>query len=408
MKKYQKKNFYITFIFLFISVFIRIISINYFGDNKIGMEWEILLHNLSNFGTLGINVFDGFEVLQKKASEGQLVLPSVFMPPFYVLFLYCISLVIEANELFVLVVLCVQLLVSLLSLYFFYLLLSKFYSKKITIIGATLFSVFPLNVYAVSQISSIVFQIFFLILFLYFLFQLLEKKNFITLLKFSSTASMLVLLRGEFFLFYLLTLIFIFIQKIELKFIILSSLITLIIISPYLARNYKTYDHITLTKSAGFNLWKGNNKYSGVEGSEKIYDKNMMQKIKKIKPDKKYEIKLDNLYKKEAIGNIFSEPKMYLNMYIKKVFSFIFFNTNSNYPNYYNLFHILPKIFISITTLIGIFLIKIKNNNLYYFSLYYILNISFFSLFFILPRYELTLLPVQIILSCYILKKKFN
>ena len=407
MKNYSKKNFYITAVFLAISILVRVMSINFFGDDKIDMEWGILLHNLNNFGVLGINVFDGFEVLHKKAIAGELVLPSVYMPPFYTLFLYCINLAVETNELFVSVVLYIQLFISLLSVYFFYLLLSKFYSEKITLIGSSLFSVFPINVYAVSQISSIVFQVFFVVLFLYFLFEFLEKKNIKSLIKFSLAASMLILLRGEFFLFYLLTLMFVFTQKIEFKLIILSLLITIITISPYLTRNYKIFNEITLTKSGGFNLWKGNNKYSGVEGGEEIYDKNMLQKIKKIKLDKKYEIELDNVYKNEAIKNIISDPKMYLVLFVKKFFSFLLFNTNSVYPNYNNLFHILPKIFISITTLIGIFMIGFKKNVLHFFSLYYVFNISFFSLFFILPRYELTLLPVQIVLFCYALKK-FN
>lgn len=405
MKKYLKKNFYITTVFLTISLFVRVLSINFFGDDKIDMEWGILLHNLNNFGVLGINVFDGFEVVHRKAIVGQLVLPSVYMPPFYTFFLYCINLAVETNELFLLVVLYIQLFISLLSLYFFYLLLSKFYSKKITLIGCSLLSVFPINVYAVSQISSVVFQVFFVVLFLYFFFELLEKKNIKSLIKFSFTSSMLILLRGEFFLFYLLTLIFIFIQKIEFKLIILSLLIVILTISPYLTRNYKTFNEITLTKSAGFNLWKGNNKYSGVEGGEEIYNEDMLQKIKAIKLDNKYEINLDNLYKNEAINNIVSDPKKYLDLYVKKFFTFIFFNTKSIYPNYNNLFHILPKIFISITTLIGIFMIGFKKNDLHFFSLYYLFNISFFSLFFILPRYGLTLLPVQIVLSCYILKK---
>jgi len=184
-------------------------------------------------------------------------------------------------------------------------------------------------------------------------------------------------------------------------------LIAMLTISPYLARNYKIFNEITLTKSAGFNLWKGNNKYSGVEGAEEIYNEDMLEKIKAIKVDNKYEINLDNLYKSEAINNIVSDPIKYLGLYVKKLFSFIFFNIKSNYPNYNNLFHIFPKIFISITTLIGIFMIGFKKNNLHFFSFYYLFNISFFSLFFILPRYELTLLPVQIVLSCYMLKK-FN
>jgi len=399
----KKKNF-IT-IFLFISILIRVLSIHWFGDNQIDMEWGVLLHNLNFFGTFGFNVFDGTDVMNKYATAGEEVFPSIFMPPLYLLFIFLISLIIEATEIVVLVTLYIQLLISILSAYFFYRLLIKFFSKRLSLIGGFIFLFFPLNIYAVSQISSITLQVFLLILFLYFLFQFIEGKNYKDLIKFSIISSLLILLRGEFFLIYFLTLFFILIKKIKFRFVILSTLTTLLIVSPYLIRNYKIFNIITITKSVGYNLWKGNNIYSKVEGNKMIYDTSMKKKIKNIKPTVKYDLIIDKIFKEEAIKNIFSDPKMYLFLYFKKFLSFLFFNIKSTYPNYYNFFHIIPKICISITTLLGIFFLNFKKNNLNYFSVYYLFNLSFFSLFFILPRYQLSLLPVQIILSCYLVAR---
>jgi len=401
----ENKNF-IT-IFLFISILIRVLSIHWFGgneidiDNEIDNEWGVLLHNLKFFGTLGINVFDGTDVVNKYATAGDEVLPSIFMPPLYLLFIFLISLIVEAPKIVVLATLYIQLLISILSAYFFYRLLIKFFSKRLSLIGVFIFLFFPLNIYSVSQISSITLQVFLLILFLYFLFQFIEVKNYKELIKFSIISSLLILTRGEFFLIYFLTLFFILIKKINYRFVILSTLTTLLIVSPYLIRNYKVFNIITITKSFGFNLWKGNNIYSKVEGSQMIYDQSMYKKIKNIKPNVKYELIKDKIYKEEAIKNIFSDPKMYLFLYFKKFLTFLFFNIKSTYTNYYNFFHIIPKICINITTLLGIFFLKFKKNTLNYFSVYYLFNLSLFSLFFILPRYQLSLLPVQIILSCY-------
>ena len=72
-----------------------------------------------------------------------------------------------------------------------------------------------------------------------------------------------------------------------------------------------TLGEITITKSIGFNLWKGNNLYSNSEGNEYLYDNEMIEKIKKIKPNNRYEILKDKLYKKEAIKNILSDPFFY-------------------------------------------------------------------------------------------------
>ena len=77
----------------------------------------------------------------------------------------------------------------------------------------------------------------------------------------------------NFFLIYFLTLIFFFIKKKKSKFILISSLISLLITSPYLIRNYVVFDTIGITKSSGYNLWKGNNINSTIEGSDKITSK---------------------------------------------------------------------------------------------------------------------------------------
>lgn len=132
--------------------------------------------------------------------------------------------------------------------------------------------------------------------------------------------------------------------------------------------------------------------------------KDTYEKIKKIKPQPKYDLIIDNLYKEEAIKFITDNPMRYLKLYIFKFFSFLFIDLNSSYPNYYNIFHILPKILISISTLAGMLLLIKKRDILTFFTLYYLLNGFIFSIFFILPRYNLALLPIQVIMTCYLLQ----
>ena len=124
-----------------------------------------------------------------------------------------------------------------------------------------------------------------------------------------------------------------------------------------------------------------------------------------IKTDKYFEINLDNFYKDEAIKYIKNDPFKFLINYPKKALTFLFLNLNSSYPGYYNLIHLVPKIIISIFSFIGlIFLIKRKRGFLQFLALYYISNILFFSIFFILPRYSLIILPIQILLSISCIK----
>ena len=133
--------------------------------------------------------------------------------------------------------------------------------------------------------------------------------------------------------------------------------------------------------------------------------KRCRKKIDEIYPSAKYDLYIDKIYKAEAIKNIKLEPFKYVKSYFKKIFAYLFVDFESSYPNYYNLLHILPKILISILSLAGVFYLIKKRSLINYFTAYYFLNILLFSIFFIIPRYSLILLPVQIILSCYFFKK---
>ena len=182
-------------------------------------------------------------------------------------------------------------------------------------------------------------------------------------------------------------------------------IIPLIIISPYLKRNLDIFDKFTITKSFGYNLWKGNNNLSRIEGNSDIFPKNLDNDLKNIKDTQKHDLIRDNIFKKYAFENIFNDPKKYIYLFIKKILAFMFFDPTSTYPNYFSPIHIIPKIILSITTIFGIFYYDKKNIYLNYVLMIYFFYIFLFSTFFILPRYSLVILPFQIILSGAFLKK---
>ena len=108
----------------------------------------------------------------------------------------------------------------------------------------------------------------------------------------------------------------------------------------------------------------------------------------------------------QAITFIKEDPVRYLSLYFKKFISFMFIDLNASYKNYYSPMHIIPKILLAITSFIGIILafnLRLSMTN--YVILFYFANIGLFSFFFILPRYSLSLLTIQIILSLFVLKK---
>ena len=397
------------FLIVLLGLFLRVFSIITFGDSQIDKEWGTMLYNLENHHMLSARSVNGTPV------------PNLFMPPLYALFLFVIKTIFIHEDSFLNVIFFIQLLLSLLSIYLMFLIFLKIFNQKISLIGTFLYAIFPLNIYAVSQISSITLQMFLINLFLLYFIKIFNQTKHTDLIFFSIFSALLILLRGEFFLFVFFSIIFLMIKSKSFTKYFLSSLLIIILISPYLYRNYTIFNVLTITKSTGYNLLKGNNPKSKVEGIRmfgaihKVVPelKDKLVNLEKKGPIAEHDLKKDQILLDQAVKFIKEDPKKYFNLYIQKFISFLFVDINSSYPNYYSFFHLLPKIILSIGTLIGIIMTASFRVNLQnYFILFYLLNISLFSVFFILPRYSLILLPLQLIISLEgykVLKRKlFN
>ena len=299
----NKETYLLIFLFLF-SFLIRIPIIYIFGDTSIEKEWGILVHNLIIHGQLVYERFDEF------------LLPNLWMPPLYAYYIYIFSFFGLESQNYVLLVLFSQVLLASISVAVFYKINTLFFSKKLSFYSSLLYSLFPLHLYACGQISSISLQTFLLILFFYFFFQVVKNKNFSSIALFSFITGLLILLRGEFSIISILSILYLFLFfKIPIKKVLLIFLITLVTISPYLIRNYLIFGKITIVKTFGYNLWKGNHpdamKNSRVEGAERI-DENLQKLNDAIPRDKFYRINRDKLFLDQAIKNITKEPIGYL------------------------------------------------------------------------------------------------
>ena len=390
----NKETYLLFFLFLF-SFLIRIPVIFIFGDTRLDNEWGIIVNNLTDYGKFSLVNFGDFFV------------PNLFMPPLYAFYLYFFKIFHFNNEIYIQVVLFSQIILSSFSVVIFYNINKLFFSNKICILGTLIFSLFPLHIYACAQISSIILQSFLMITFFYFFLKTMKKNNFYNICFLSLASGLLILLRGEFIALFLLSILYLALFiKINLKSILIIILLTFVVISPYLMRNIIVLDTITITKSIGFNLWKGNNPQTDVEGKNYIYDSifdqedlDLREQINKVLEDKYYEINLDKVFLSEGIKNINNDPIKYFGLYLKKILSFLFIDLNSSNPYYYHPLHYLPILFISITSIIGIILSKKNSYQINFLILFFIVNIAIVSVFFILPRYKLAIIPLQIIFS---------
>ena len=173
------------------------------------------------------------------------------------------------------------------------------------------------------------------------------------------------------------------------------------------------FEKITVTKSFGYNLWKGNNIDATVEGSETnlaFKTDKIKEKIDVIEKNNLYEFNYDKIFLESSLKFIDENKLLFLKRYIKKVLTFSFFNLNSNYPGYYHTLNILSLTILSIIFMMGIISIISKKKSIFlnYFLLNLIVTIGIFAIFFILPRYKLIILPVQLILINFWLSKYFK
>ena len=401
---YLKKKKVLALIFLFLLSFIsRIPVIFMYGDEGLDHEWKFLVYNLVEHSQLVYQTFDnGF------------LLPNLWMPPLYAYYLYLFTFLNLETQSFILLILISQILLASISIIFFYKINKFFFSEKISFLSSLIFSIFPLHLYACSQISSISLQVFLTIIFLYLFIKLAQKSNFYTFSFFAFTSGLLILLRGEFWAIFIVSIIYLFLfLKVKLKNIILIMLITSITISPYIARNYIIFNKFTVLESFGYNLWKGNHPYaknnSVVEGSE-ITNKNLLNEINEIEINKFYRINFDNLFLKQATNNFKLDPIGHTIFVIKKAFSFIFISFSSIDEKYWSPLHYLPLFIFGFTSLIGIFLSNKKSHLFNFLILMFLVNIAIFSTVSILPRYKLIILPLQIIFTSVLferIKEKF-
>ena len=398
----SKEIYVLTFLILF-SAFIRIPVILIYGDSNLEHEWELLVNNLIEHGQLVYEIFDN-----------GMLLPNLWMPPLYAYYLYCFSFFGLEDQNYIRFILLSQVLLASISVAVFYKINKLFFSQKISFYNSVLFSIFPIYVYASSQISSISLQVFLIILFFYFFFQIIDKKNFSSIILFSFISGLLILLRGEFRIIFVVSIFYLFLFfKIPIKKIFLIFLITLVTTSPYLIRNFIIFGKITVVETSGYNLWKGNHPHalqnSRVEGSEMVSE-NLKKLNDSIPRDKFYRINRDKLFFDQAIKNIIKKPLEYLIFSLKKAISFQFIILDSMDLRYWNPLHYLPLLLLGVTSLIGLILSDKKSYKFNYLILIFFIIIIIFSMVSILPRYKLIILPFQIIFTGVLIeyvKEKF-
>ena len=400
-------NFAASLIIFFISLFSRSIIAYFYSDKVLVNEWLILVENLYYHNSLSLIRF------------GDLFLPNLWMPPLYAYYIYLHSLLFGIGEDLVKSVIISQVVISSFTSVIFFKILKNLFEYNLATIGSIIFCIFPLIVYSSCQISSITIYLFLSILYFYIIIKIISKKRFNCFIL-GIISGLLILTSRDFILVYIFTLIFILgFRFLNIRNIFIILTITSITISPYLIRNYIAFDRLIIHSGLGYNLWKAYNPEAKIEGfqnsnpkgeEQKYTDESdqLKSKLIEVKKDKFYRLNEDKIYLDQALTYIYEDPIKYSKLFFNRLFSFFFIDLNSSQTNYYNFFHIVPNLIVSIFSIFGFILYK-KNN----FRLNYLIFITFilvfvYACFAILPRYKLYILPMQIIFSLCFLQNFYS
>ena len=139
MSLFAKNSFPIIIV---IALLARIFALILFRDTQVDHEWGIILNNLENYQILSVHKVQGVPV------------PMIFMPPLYPLYLYSIKILFNDLDLFLWTVQLTQIIFGLIAIIFTKKILSEFFSERMSNVGTLIFALFPLNVYSISQIST--------------------------------------------------------------------------------------------------------------------------------------------------------------------------------------------------------------------------------------------------------------
>ena len=121
---------YNIIIVISISIILRLLLIDSYADQSLANEWGILFDNLKNNGVLAFRSFDGA------------LIPSVYMPPLYIFFIYLVDFITPDQFDLVKSTIVLQIFLSTISLIVFYRINLNFFSKNISFLSTLIFLFF--------------------------------------------------------------------------------------------------------------------------------------------------------------------------------------------------------------------------------------------------------------------------
>ena len=314
---------------------------------------------------------------------------SAFMPPGYTCIVYLFNFINDI-EIRNYSILFLQILLSLITIFVFFLLTKEVFNYTSALIAAVITAILPEFVYTSCLPGTTIFFHLGIGVILLLLFRLEHSLNVNMLLILTGiTFGILILFRSEVVLLLFLILIYYLVKK-RFKHITIILFVSFIIVVPWGTRNFLVFKEVVpLSTSFGLNFYRGHNPYDiGVWADQEI-----VNNLLKYKDDPNFELRMNELYSNKGFENIIKNPSMEFGYVFTKLFHLWIYNPQDERTK--SIFYLGPWLI-----LIILFLMSLNNSfswrgqkYIYFFLIYFNLLVIFF---FCLPRYQ-TMMKLAII-----------
>ena len=250
--------------------------------------------------------------------EGQ---PTAFRAPGYPVFLAALNVVGIKG---ILPIRIAQAFISVLTLFLLYLLACRIFNPVAGLVSLGLGVIYPYFIFIPGSILATVFYSFLLVLFAYIFHIALSKKNKWMLLVAGIILGLTVLTRTSALMILPVVLFWFFIYlKNDIKTILYYSLLlvgtALIIISPWIIRNYTKLHIANISSNGGRNLWLGNNENATINSGSNLA---LPEKLEKKLESVSGEDEINKVYNHKALRYIQENPGRFLKLTLAKAVSF--------------------------------------------------------------------------------------
>jgi 4-amino-4-deoxy-L-arabinose transferase-like glycosyltransferase len=250
-------------------------------------------------------------------ADGQ---PTAFRPIGYPLFLSALRLIgFESLDGFRIV----QCVVGAATAYVIYLLTVLLFSELAGILAALFYSIYPYFIFLPGTILASTWFSFILVITTYILVKGLRLENNKLIACGGLLLGYATLVRPSAFVLIVPVIVWLFINTLNLKsFIRYSTLLVVtlvVVIAPWIVRNYIQIGVFNFSTNGGRNLWLGNNqKTTSYSGSNMSPTKELELKLSTAKS----EVETDRLYGDAAIEFIKTNPRHVVKLFFQKAFYF--------------------------------------------------------------------------------------